>query len=1616
MRNQNLATRLSAPVLAALASITLLAGGAASAQPVNDTCAGAIVIPNSGPSPQVGAVTADVTLATTAGDPTATCGIRSHGVWYQYTPTITGPHAVQTCSTAGTGTTVLDTVIAVYTSTGGCAGPFVQVTSSCNDDSCAAQSRVTITLTAGTTYYILAWVYGTVAPPAGETAIGVAVEPPPPPPANDACVGAEVIPSSGTFPQSSTLTSNILSATTTGDPTASCMAATSLSRSIWYTYTPTVTGPFYVQTCAAAGINDTTLPDTVLSIYTSTSGCTGPFTEVTNGCNDNSCASQSRATATLTAGTTYYVVVWKHFTTAPVAPNTAVQVTVDVPPPPPANDLCSRAIPLALDVPAFGTVESAANDYQLDAGSACFTGIGQTASTGPGLDVAYSFTAPKAGDYSFRVRNSSYNSVLYVGTSCQTGGAPTTVTDCSGASNRTSSGVNGEEVSCLPMSAGATVYAFADQHLLASFSEFQLEVNECIAESDRATGGSNDTPATADAPVCGLTGSIVRPDGGAGDIDFYRLGTPPADSRVFALVDGVAASINDFDLRVTTATTTLEYDDSNNDTPFGSVSANIAGTPLTAVESFLRVNYFSANPAEPYRLYTVVQPPITTATPEAEPNDTTAGANSSPANYFTGVLSGTAPSADIDLYSFTAAAGDLVVMGLDGDPTRTNSPVGAKVALLDSAGALILEVNDTSTTSSVSAGTTLTSIVPYAPAEALTYRVVTAGTYYARVAIGTTATGSTGAGDYLLSITKNCLPSAPWVAASSPTYGPLAGGQSITLSGLGFVAGATVTIGGNAATGVIVVDDRTITLTTPAGTLGPADVVVTNPDSNTGTLSSGYTYRAAPVVSSVAPVFGPAGGGTAVTITGTGFLSGASVTIGGTAATGLTIVSDTSITATSPAGTVGPADVKVTNADGQFGTLVGGFEYMPSPTVTAISPAAGREGGGTNVTLTGTRFAAGAIVTIGGVAATNVVVVNATTITATTPAGAVSAADVVVTNLDLQSGTLTGGFTYLAAPTVVSIAPTSGFAVGGTSVTITGTNFAAPAIVNIGGTGAATVVVVNSTTITATTPPGTPGAADVAVSIDTVIATLAGAFTYVPAPTVTSLNPAFGYASGGTAVTITGTGFLPAATVTFGGTAATTVTVVSATSITATTPAGTAGAADVVVTNSDTQTGTLTGGFTYMPAPTVASIAPASGPSSGGTNVTITGANFLAGATVSIGGNAATNIVVVGPTSITATTSAGSASAANVVVTNADGQSGILAGGFTYVLAPTVTAVSPAFGPASGGNRVTLTGTGFGSGATVTIGGAAATAITVAGATSLSATAPPGTVGAVDVVVTNSDTQSGSLVGAYTYVAAPTVTAITPSSGRASGGTSVTLTGTGFTNGASIRIGGAAATGVVVASATSATATTAAGNPGAQDVVFTNADGQSGTLTGGFTYVPAPTVESLAPSSGPEAGGTSVTITGTGFASGAGVTIGGLAATSVAFVSATSLTATTPAGAGVALVVVTNADGQAGSLGNAFTYIAPVQDGGAGGGGGGAGGGGGGAGGGGGGAGGGGGGAGGGGGGAGGGAGGGGGSEADAGTGPTPAPGCGCGHLDLGSLGFALMALTGLIARRRARK
>lgn len=575
-------------------------------------------------------------------------------------------------------------------------------------------------------------------------------------PPNDTCGGALVIPGSGPFPALSALTTDITDATSAGDPgVPACQ--TSVSRSIWYSFTPATTAVYTLSTCADAG-TATTVDDTVVGVYTSTGGCSGPFTVVpttanTSGCDDDSCATeenQAEVITELTGGTTYFVVVWLFGTAAPTAGNTAVQLEVSQAPVP-SSDVCSGAAALTLNQPIAGSTLSAANDYILAPAATCFTGVGQTVSSSVGRDVVYTFTPPSSAAYSFRITNVNpgANAVMYLSTVCpgSSPGSPGTVTNCANAANRTPGGTS-EESMCASLAAGVPVFVFVDESTLTIGTSFTIEVTVCTREAE-----PNGTAATATVRSCGIEGSLTP----AADADFYSLGATSAGQRVFASVDGVAGNSSDFDLRVTTATDTLEYDDADNDATLGPFSPNVSGTTLSATSAFLRISHVNpSTQAEPYRLYAVVQPPSATASAEAEPNGTTAQASSTASNYFSGALSGASPSTDVDVFQTPAVAGDLLYVAVDGDPTRANTPLNARLELLDGTGAVLVNVNDGNSSSNTASGAgSLTSTTPRSPGESIVFRVTTSGTYFVRVSAGS-ASATTAAGDYLLSIAKNC--------------------------------------------------------------------------------------------------------------------------------------------------------------------------------------------------------------------------------------------------------------------------------------------------------------------------------------------------------------------------------------------------------------------------------------------------------------------------------------------------------------------------------------------------------------------------------------------------------------------------------------------------------------------------------------------------------------------------------------------------------------------------------------------------------------------------------------------------------------------------------------------
>ena len=601
----------------------------------------------------------------------------------------------------------------------------------------------------------------------------------------------------------------------------------------------------------------------------------------------------------------------------------------------------------------------------------------------------------------------------------------------------------------------------------------------------------------------------------------------------------------------------------------------------------------------------------------------------------------------------------------------------------------------------------------------------------------------------------------------------------MTITGTGFVTGATtVSFGSTSATITPGTTSNTsITVTAPSGTLGTTvAITVTTPGGTSATSSADqYTYSFQPFVGGVSPDAGPVAGplpnDDQVSITGSNFTNVEAVDFGETPAASFTVVSNTEITATPPAGSAGPpVDVTVKTPLGTSTTNINDqYTYELPPTVSAVSPVAGPLVGGNIVTITGTNLASATIVQFGSSAAT-IVSAFSTQIVVLAPPATPGTPDVTVITPGGTSATSDGDkYTYDARPVVATISENKGPLSGGTSLLITGSGFTLDPTVKFGGA-PAQVTVTSPSSMTVTAPSTTSaGTVDVTVTTPggTSLTSASDQFTYVAAPTVTAVSPNIGPLTGGAVVTIAGTNFTDASSVSFGGITEEPSSV-TPTAITAVAPtSSSAGPVDVTVaTPGGTSATSSADQYTYAPVPSVTSVSPSAlSSAAGGTAVTITGTGFAGATAVAFGGTAAESFQVISPTEITAIAPPLPTGTVDVTVTTPGGTSPPSpVDDFTYLApsgatgTPVVTQVAAAAGPLGGGIRVTITGSHFTGATAVDFGSTAAASFVVESDVKIVAVAPPHAAGSVVLTVTNADGRSATVPAvSFTYAPTPTV-------------------------------------------------------------------------------------------------------------------------------------------------------------------------------------------------------------------------------------------------------------------
>ena len=353
-------------------------------------------------------------------------------------------------------------------------------------------------------------------------------------------------------------------------------------------------------------------------------------------------------------------------------------------------------------------------------------------------------------------------------------------------------------------------------------------------------------------------------------------------------------------------------------------------------------------------------------------------------------------------------------------------------------------------------------------------------------------------------------------------------------------------------------------------------------------------------------------------------------------------------------------------------------------------------------------------------------------------ASGVKTVEIVVTADGEDSAPGSISIVVAAPPTVTDVSPSSGPEAGVNTVVITGTYLDNATEVDFGATSSESFTPNSATQLTAVAPAGT-GTVDVTVVTSTggpSATSAADQYTYVVAPTVTGLSPAYGPRVGGTTVTITGTNFATAEAVSFGGDAAT-FTVVDATHISATSPTGVDGENVTVTTAGGTSATSAADVFSYLPPPTVSNLSPQLGPTAGGSTIIITGSALADVTAVSFGGTPATSFAINSSTQITAVSPAGTGTG-NVRVTSPEGTSPVApVNKFTW----TVEALQLSSGSVNAGGHITISGSGFAPGTQhdvvlhstpVTIGTATVDALGFIGVT---VTIPAGTTAGAHTII-----------------------------------------------------------------------------------------------------------------------------------------------------------------------------------------------------------------------------------------------------------------------------------------
>lgn len=755
----------------------------------------------------------------------------------------------------------------------------------------------------------------------------------------------------------------------------------------------------------------------------------------------------------------------------------------------------------------------------------------------------------------------------------------------------------------------------------------------------------------------------------------------------------------------------------------------------------------------------------------------------------------------------------------------------------------------------------------------------------------------------------------------SPNIGPMTGGTVVRLSGSGFEASAD---GGKLAcrfglsvVPAIVTGAGSIALcVAPASTkLGSSSLDISS--NGVEFMSDGYTfyYNKDIVVESAWPLAGPESGNTAVTIAGAGFADTREILCEfgpvGTLVPG-TWVDSSTLSCISPPHMPGVVPLRLSMNMQQFVETGLSFVYLVQSTVRTITPSSGPRHGGTLVEVAGTAFINSTAMScrLGGRNLPAVFVDSEHVRCTTPPSVSNSPLSLEISNNGVDYTNSAVKFTFVPALSIRYLWPTNGPVIGGTKVVMHGSGFSGGTIVLCIFDGRKTLATVRSDNELDCLTPGRniTGRARVELTnnrVDKVSSSIS--FTYVEPILLTDVSPAQSGEEGGAPVVVTGHNFIasPSLNCRFGRQDATPALWISSTRISCLTPSSPAGLGDMSLSVSnngqDFARGSLL--FTFIPAFTVMSSQPRTGPVDGGTEVTLMGTGLSeTGPWACVFGEAVAVLATQlasghlrcksppqppGRVPLRVFRSASPLGSAISGAVAAASTSLLRDFGLTFEYQGTVflSSVEPRSGSTSGGTPVTLRGFGFANASMLTCGfseqnGRFLTSPAVQTSGSMAVCSSPALTsgkGYAHVAGPTVVTVTVSLNGVdftrrgvqYTYYQPVEVLGLFPAMGSTSGGTVVTIVGRRFlpSEALNCRFGAFAASPGEFLSSDAVRCTAPPSPHGPTDVIVsvTNNLADFAESSAIFEYRPQVRPERFYPAISPLSGGTLVTIEGGAF-------------------------------------------------------------------------------------------------------------------------------------------------------